>query len=211
MLGSGVWSLLFSFRGNGCRSVALYGRINAMARPLSTPRTVRAYHGCTQTVADAILSEGAFRVSENVYDWLGRGVYFWEYAPYRALEWARLVALERGDKPAVIGVTIRLGRCVNLLDTEHHEALVRTHKRLVLQYGDRLPKNTARGGHFLDRLVIDEYCDELAAAGRTIQTVRGSFAEGEPIYPGSKILSKAHTQIAVRDRSCILRTELIIF
>jgi hypothetical protein len=75
---------------------------------------VIGYHGCTRVTADAILAEGAFRLSENTYDWLGRGVYFWEYAPYRALEWARLVALERGDEPAVLGVTIRLRNCMNL-------------------------------------------------------------------------------------------------
>ena len=182
-----------------------------MARPLSAPRTVTGYHGCTRAVADAILAEGAFRLSENTYDWLGRGVYFCEYAPYRALEWARLVALERGDEPAVLGVTIRLGRCVNLLDVEHHEALVETHKRLVIEYGDRLPRNTGRGGHFLDRLVIDTACENAEEVGSNVDTVRGSFAEGEPIYPGSKILSKAHTQIAVRNPVCITKIQLITF
>ncbi len=59
---------------------------------------------------------------------------------------------------------------------------------------------------------IDAYCrfteDETATP---FQTVRGSFAEGEPIYPGSKILKKAHTQIAVRDEICILRSSLVEF
>lgn len=182
-----------------------------MARPISAPRTVIGYHGCTRAVADAILAEGTFRLSENTYDWLGRGVYSWEYAPYRALEWARLIALERGDEPAVLGVTIRLGFCVNLLDVEHHEALVETHRALSSKYGEALPRNTARGGHFLDRLVIDTYCENVAARGFGVQTVRGSFAEGEPIYPGSKILSKAHTQIAVRDAAYIVKTQLVTF
>ncbi len=183
-----------------------------MARPLSAPRTVTGYHGCTRSVADAILAEGAFRLSENTYDWLGRGVYFWEYAPYRALEWARLVALERGDVPAVLGVTIRLRNCLNLLDVNHHRDLVATHQWLVDRYGEEnLPRNTARGGHYLDRLVIDTFCDKAQQENVRVQTVRGSFAEGEPIYPGSKILSRAHTQIAVRDPHCIERIQLVTF
>jgi hypothetical protein len=36
------------------------------------------------------------------------------------------------------------------------------------------------------------------------QTVRGVFVEGEPAYPGAKIHTKTHIQIAVRDTSCIL-------
>ena len=53
-----------------------------------------------------------------------------------------------------------------------------------------------------------------AIARRTanpLHTVRGSFAEGDPIYPGSKILQKSHTQIAVRDPTCILRASLVQF
>jgi hypothetical protein len=42
-----------------------------------------------------------------------------------------------------------------------------------------------------------------------LQTVRGSFAEGAPIYPGSKILQKAHIQIAVRDAACILQASRV--
>ena len=39
--------------------------------------------------------------SENDYDWLGSGIYFWEEGPKRALEWAqRKFGFE---KAAVIG------------------------------------------------------------------------------------------------------------
>ena len=94
------------------------------------------------------VSDGAFRLSENNYDWLGKGVYFWEYAPYRALEWARLIGLQQGEEPAVLGATIRLGNCVNLMDIQHHADLVATHDLLVALHGDNsLPKNTARGGN----------------------------------------------------------------
>ena len=76
----------------------------------------------------------------------------------------------------------------------------------------RLPRNTELGAHFLDREIVDAYCRSLATrTASPFQTVRGSFAEGDPIYPGSKILQKAHTQIAVRDPGCILRLTLVQF
>lgn len=76
----------------------------------------------------------------------------------------------------------------------------------------RMPRNTERGAHFLDREILDAYCRAIARrTANSLQTVRGSFAEGEPIYPGSKILQKAHTQIAVRDPVCILRVSLVQF
>jgi hypothetical protein len=77
---------------------------------------------------------------------------------------------------------------------------------------ERLPRNTERGAHFLDREIIDAYCRAIARqTARPLHTVRGSFAEGEPIYAGSKILRKAHTQIAVRDAGCIFRPALVQF
>ena len=34
--------------------------------------------------------------------------------------------------------------------------------------------------------------------------MRGVFVEGEPAYPGARIHSRSHIQIAVRDPACIL-------
>lgn len=181
-----------------------------MRLPVSAPRTVIGYHGCPQATADAIIAEGGFRPSENRYDWLGQGIYFWEYAPYRALEWARLVSLESGDAPAVLMATIWLGHCVNLMDIAHHDGLAVVHDALFAALGaERMPRNNERGGHYLDRLVIDTFCDEAVEGGEPFDTVRGTFAEGEPIYPGSKILSRTHTQIAVRSSACILSLEQV--
>ena len=76
----------------------------------------------------------------------------------------------------------------------------------------RMLLNTDWGAHFLDREIIDTYCRVFALdVTSPLQTVRGSFAEGAPIYPGSKILHKAHTQIAVRDTASILRVSLVQF
>ena len=177
---------------------------------VTAPRTVIGYHGCSLIVAERILTDGRFQPSTKAYDWLGEGVYFWEYAPYRALEWATLKCEREGGTPTVLRATIQLGRCVNLLDIEHILGLRDMYQYLNAVWADNRPRNTDRGAHFLDREIIDTYCRSSALQpSNPWQTVRGSFAEGEPIYPGSKILTKAHVQIAVRDATCISRTTLV--
>ncbi|MEP7144619.1 MAG: hypothetical protein ABI707_17185 [Ferruginibacter sp.] len=60
--------------------------------------------------------------SNNRWDWLGGGAYFWEQNPGRALEYAEECA--KGEQkfcgeitiPFVIGAIIELGNCLNLLD-----------------------------------------------------------------------------------------------
>ena len=186
---------------------------NRKARLQCAPRTVVGYHGCSREAADRILSEGQFLPSTKAYDWLGEGVYFWEYAPYRALEWAGEKCARTGGDPAVVRATIRLGRCLNLLDIEHIPDLVELYNQFADTLTvDQMPRNTDRGAHFLDRYVIDAHCRAIdRRTASALQTVRGSFAEGNPNYPGSKILEKAHTQLAVRDSSCVLRTSLVQF
>jgi hypothetical protein len=77
-------------------------------------RTVIGYHGCRRSVAKALLDGGPFKTSENDYDWLGRGIYFWEHGPDRALRWAK-----KYRHPAVVGAVIQLGKCFDLLDTRY--------------------------------------------------------------------------------------------
>jgi hypothetical protein len=53
-------------------------------------RTVVGYHSTKWSTAKAIVSgEREFEPSTNDDDWLGHGVYFWEYAPQQAFLWAR--------------------------------------------------------------------------------------------------------------------------
>src|SRR5437588_5660092 len=115
---------------------------------VKAPRTVIGYHGCTRESADRILAESRFLPSARAYDWLGEGIYFWEYAPYRALEWAIIRCSHLGGEPAVLGATLRLGRCMNLLDTAHAVGLMDAYTRLSLH---KLPQNLSSGAHFLDR------------------------------------------------------------
>jgi len=49
---------------------------------------ILSYHGCHTDDARLLLQGDSFHASENPYDWLGKGVYFWESDPVRAYQWA---------------------------------------------------------------------------------------------------------------------------
>ncbi|MEO1245132.1 MAG: hypothetical protein AAFX56_05535 [Pseudomonadota bacterium] len=57
------------------------------------------------------------RRSENSYDWLSSGIYFWVDSPQRSLDWA-LEAWRSGriENPYIVGEHINLGLCLNLTD-----------------------------------------------------------------------------------------------
>ncbi len=129
---------------------------------------VIAYHGCDAAVAEQLLQGEKFRKSRNDYDWLGEGVYFWEYGAARALEFARDQA-RRGklSRPAVVGALVQLGRCFDLMDTRFTSSST---TRSLLRHGiepgavapqdyvERRRRYTSRA-----RLVVDEKVDQLAA------------------------------------------------
>jgi hypothetical protein len=83
----------------------------------SLPNFILGFHGCDQSVADDVINGKTTLVaSQNDYDWLGHGIYFWENNPSRALEYAQVLRNnpERNNKsvvkePAVLGVIIDLG------------------------------------------------------------------------------------------------------
>jgi hypothetical protein len=173
------------------------------------PEIIAGYHGCGRTTAELLLQGTPFVASENTYDWLGRGVYFWEEAATRAREWARTRFQE---DTAVIKADIVLGHCLNLFDTEHFAGLQAAYLKAVNEL-QRLnlpiPENKNKR-HELDRLVVDFYCRDYAfVGGQPFQTVRGCFPEGQPVYEGSRIRRETHIQVAVRDQSCITRVVLV--
>jgi hypothetical protein len=175
-------------------------------------RTVLAYHGCDEAVARRLLSGEPFKKSRNTYDWLGEGVYFWEYGHARALQFAR-EQQGRGkvEAPAVVGALLQLGRCFDLLDTRFTGELRRAFewfRDVETSQGKELPVNQ---GATPDRLlrkrdcaVINFYLKLLGERGEHYDSVRCSFAEGQPAYEGSGIFQKSHIQVAIRNPACIL-------
>ena len=181
-------------------------------------RTVFGYHGCDKSVADRVLGGGDFRSSENDYDWLGRGIYFWEHGPARALEWAREEHHRnpaKVTKPAIIGAVIHLGRCFDLLDMRYTRLLGQLFPDYVSHQIARsrsIPTNDGLRNQAGDLLLRRLDCSMLNWAiermeqqtGQIVQTVRGVFIEGNEAFPGSCIMEKSHIQIAVRDPGCIV-------
>lgn len=183
-------------------------------------RLIVGYHGCDRQVAEGVLLGGeSLRKSHNLYDWLGEGIYFWEYGPRRALEFA-FEQQERGkvESPFVLGAYIHLGRCFDLTDTQHTQLLAESFKpwsEYLKAAGRTLPENKRAPNGSLDLLLRNRDCavinwylkqmDKRQEAGYySYQTVRGVFVEGEPVYENAGIHTKSHVQIAVRDPACII-------
>jgi hypothetical protein len=171
---------------------------------------VLGYHGCDAVVAAKLLKNQAFKPSQNAYDWLGEGVYFWEANPLRGLEFSRESMSRRGSKinnPAVVGAIIDLGYCLDLTTSLGLYTIASAYKELksVFDKAQRpLPKNQPDGlRHNLDCQVIN-YAYRLAKEeGKPFDTVKGIFIESPDLYPGSAFGSKNHVQIAVRNLDCI--------
>lgn len=169
---------------------------------------VLGYHGCDEADAERVLAGAPFKKSENAYDWLGHGVYFWEANPERGLAFAKERTKGRGKKrikkPTVIGAVIDLGFCLDLCTTAAVEQIKIAYSALELtaeaakgpmptNSDDQLARN-------LDCAVIEMLHDVRSLVDDTpIETVRGIFIEGGPIYPGGGIYEKTHTQICVRN------------
>jgi hypothetical protein len=60
---------------------------------------VMGYHGCDQSIVERILTrDDDLKPSQNDWDWLGHGIYFWEDSSVRAFRWAKTESLRRGSR-----------------------------------------------------------------------------------------------------------------
>lgn len=173
---------------------------------------ILGYHGCDQATAEKVLSGVDFKPSQNDFDWLGPGIYFWEANPVRGLEFAKeLSHLKRRPKiqtPAVVGAIVELGLCLDLTTSAGVQHVRSAYRRLVeiaKAAGYVLPKNSPdQLRRNLDCAVIRMLHDIREVAGDApIDTVRGVFLEGAPIFDGSGFYAKTHIQICVRNPKCI--------
>jgi hypothetical protein len=176
-------------------------------------RIIVGYHGCEERfVKDLLLGKRPipeWEASDNDWDWLGHGIYFWEHSPERALRWAREKFPGKRQRPAVIGGYIQLGRCFDLLNESVTAMLGETYTALTTTFSNKgleLPKNRGDKGkrRELDCFVINKCLDIMKEQEFEYDTVRGAFLEGEPVYPTASFSRESHIQIAVRNPSCIL-------
>src|SRR5262249_48631301 len=157
-------------------------------------RIVLGYHGCEPAFAEALIRGevpiGEWQLSQNPYDWLGQGIYFWEFAPHRARMW--------GGRGGVVGAVIHLGLCLDLTDVNYTN-LLRTEYKLLRrarrEQGEAMPKNKGKRRD-LDCLIINAFVKDAERKGLAFQTVRCPFLEGRPAFPGSAIRRESHIQVA---------------
>jgi hypothetical protein len=182
---------------------------------------ILAYHGCDRDLVTKIVLENeSVSISDNDYDWLGTGAYFWENDPKRALQWANWIKAHpqhvrhKIQKAAVIGAVINPGNCLDLTDTESLRLVKETYEvhKLVQEYSEGRPLPENEKGFSGDEDLVKRHLDcavinllhevrERSSEKEVtpFDSVRGIFVEGPELYPGAKIMSCTHTQICVRD------------
>ncbi len=166
---------------------------------------VLGYHGCSAPLAEHLFSGAAkFKASNNDYDWLGPGIYFWQANPRRALQFAvEKRARERASwEPVVVGAAIDPGLCLDLSTEAGVVEMRAAFDLLRLQThsaGAVLPSNS--GGpdllfRRLDCAVVQKLHSIRQELGmQRVDTVRGIFVEGAEIYAGSGFRDKTHVQL----------------
>ena len=178
---------------------------------------VLAYHGCDREVGEQVLAGAAeIQPSNNDYDWLGAGAYFWEGNAQRALEWARFLqqrpSSSRGRirQPFVVGAVILPGLCLDLTEADSLSHLAAAYARyafLASLAETPLPRNLPGAEddadlvkRHLDCAVFNFLHEYRADNGApSFDTIRCPFFEGQPVFPGSKIAARTHLQWCIRD------------
>jgi hypothetical protein len=177
------------------------------------PFSIIGFHSCDREVGLKVLNgNDDLRASDNPWDWLGEGIYFWEQNPLRALEYAEESAEKKQFNkipivtPFVLGAIIELGNCLNLVEAESLQILRTAYnglKKVTDEADATMPKNKG-DNRALDCAVIKyiHYSNKLADK-KPFDTIRCAFPEGAEAYPGSKISSRLHIQICVLNPECI--------
>jgi hypothetical protein len=113
---------------------------------------VLGYHGCDRGVAEQVISGDPFQPSDNDYDWLGHGIYFWESNPARGLEFATELKAKRNRivEPYVVGAAIDLGYCLDLLSASGIQAVEAGYESFCqVMAASESPMPANHGGHDL--------------------------------------------------------------
>jgi hypothetical protein len=183
------------------------------------PGLILGFHGCDKAVADEVINGKAeLKFSENTFDWLGKGIYFWEYSAERAFDYANEVSLHKKgsnviNEPAILGAVIDLGYCLDLIEFKNLAILKRNFdyfKTTCDSSGTDLPKNKAIGGTN-DLLLRDLDCaiieflhqSRIDTDERPYDSVKGVFLEGKDLYPNAGFKEKNHIQICIRNPNCL--------
>jgi hypothetical protein len=135
-------------------------------------RTVIGYHGTTREAAERLVDGEPFRASHCENKWFGQGIYFWEWAPKQAWNWAKKI--RAFPTPGVIGAAIRLGNCFDLLEPMNIKTLKEFKESAVALWqktGVEVPENHRRYKN-LDCAVFNLLYQHAEVAATPIDTAR---------------------------------------
>jgi hypothetical protein len=177
------------------------------------PFQITGFHSCERELGMRLLNgSDQLRPSDNPWDWLGPGIYFWEQNPQRALAYAEEAAMTnqkfsgRIKTPFVIGAIIELGNCLNLIEPNSINIVKEAYANLlgvVRDSGEKMPVNRDANRR-LDCAVIKYVHESNKKMGVTAyDTIRSPFQEGGPIYEGANFTDRLHIEI------CVLNPDLI--
>lgn len=171
------------------------------------------FHSCDRELGLRLVNgKDKIRPSNNRWDWLGHGSYFWEQDPTRALHYATEIAdgtqknKTAAKTPFVVGAIIELRNCLNLVESASIEVLNAAYYGLKdLRDIAGQPLSINKGNNrALDCDVINYIHHSNKEDGiLAYDTIRCAFPEGEPAFPGSMITSRLHIQICVYNQDCI--------
>lgn len=174
------------------------------------------FHGCDKSVCDSIIrNEAKLQPSQNDYDWLGSGIYFWENNQDRAFEFAKEQAKRNPGlikEPSVIGAVLDLGYCLDLVDSKNLQIVKMGYELLVTSRSvSELPTNTSPLKDSKDLLVRNLDCAvfqvihqvNIDTAKKKFDSIRGVFWEGNELYPNAGFKEKNHIQICICNPNCI--------
>ena len=175
------------------------------------PNLVLGFHGCNVDTYELVVRQGKhLKPSENEYDWLGNGIYFWENSYERAYDWA---VAKYGENARVVGAILDLGYCLNLTDYRSAEvlklgySLLETYRSLSDM---EMPENR-KGRSKTDLLLRNLDCaviQQIHTYNKKMEyepydSIRGVFTEGGEVYPGAGFVEKTHIQICIVNPNCI--------
>jgi hypothetical protein len=175
---------------------------------------IYGFHGLDKDISLRILNqEQKIKHSDNQYDWLGDGIYFWENNLARASETAKTRKNSSIKTPYVLGAILELGNCLDLLNQEYLDFLAKSYDLLKerLLEGKQLPKNTGFNQNDFDFKKRELDCAVIRMAHSYMQescgihfdSVRAAFWEGDELYEGAGFRKQNHIQIAILNPNCI--------
>ena len=180
------------------------------------PSFIIGFHGCELLVRNqVVMDQLSIKKSENDYDWLGHGIYFWENNEERAFQFAcEQIIRNKVNEPAVLGAFIDLGNCLDLLDSKYLNLLKTigypAANLFFKKSGLPMPQNESVGQtedlllRRLDCAVIESLHIFYEEKGlQPFDSVRGVFWEGDDLYPGAGMKEKNHIQICIRNIDCV--------